>query len=234
MSLASDRRQTEARADSRRWEKMPKMEAMAGANGQFLNEYAVWARVIGTIRSLGRQGPRSTAYVPISGSWGNRKTKPSLVSVVGIDPDNGDNYPSAGDTLTLKFDRKTNKAALARPQPPPPGSKAYVDFFFSFDPSLGESYRCSPTYSSLPPPYTHRWQLPSPTCTPSAITTPSTMTTPCTHTPLAAALQPTPPYTHRLQRSLHGRLDLRDQDLRRWQPGVGGGLAAVRGRGRHR
>ena len=154
MSLASDRRQTEARADSRRWEKMPKMEAMAGANGQFLNEYAVWARVIGTIRSLGRQGPRSTAYVPISGSWGNRKTKPSLVSVVGIDPDNGDNYPSAGDTLTLKFDRKTNKAALARPQPPPPGSKAYVDFFFSFDPSLGESYRCSPTYSSLPPPYT--------------------------------------------------------------------------------
>jgi|TARA_B110001469_G_scaffold120802_1_gene129644 hypothetical protein len=134
---------------------MPKMEAMEGDKGLFRNEYSVWARVVGTIRSLGRQGPQSTARMPITGSWGNRKTKPSLVSVVGLDPDNGDNYPSAGDTLTLKFDRKTNKAALARPPPPTPGSKAYVDFFFSFDPPLGESYRCSPTYSSLPPPCTH-------------------------------------------------------------------------------
>ena len=150
VALASARRQTEDREDGRRWEKMPKMEAMAGANGMFLNEYAVWCRVIGTIRTLGRQGPPSNAYVPISGSWGNRKTKPSLVSVVGVDPDNGDNYPSAGDTLTLKFDRKTNRAALARPQPPPPGSKAYVDFFFSFDPPLGESYRClQPTLQPL-------------------------------------------------------------------------------------
>ena len=174
--MGESTRQIEARPDMRRWEKMPKMEAMAGANGQFLNEYAVWARVIGTVRSLGRQGPRSTAYVPISGSWGNRKTKPSLVSVVGLDPDNGDNYPSAGDTLTLKFDRKTNRAALARPQPPPPGSKAYVDFFFAFDPPLGESYRYSPTYSPLPTIPLH---------TPLAS---------LTYTPLPA------PYTHRLQR----------------------------------
>jgi hypothetical protein len=104
--------------------------------------------------------------MPITGSWGNRKTKPSLVSVVGLDPDNGDNYPSAGDTLTLKFDRKTNKAALARPPPPTPGSKAYVDFFFSFDPPLGESYRCSPTYSSLPPPCTHLFYSGPPSYTP--------------------------------------------------------------------
>ena len=181
--MGESTRQIEARPDMRRWEKMPKMEAMAGANGQFLNEYAVWARVIGTVRSLGRQGPRSTAYVPISGSWGNRKTKPSLVRVVGLDPDNGDNYPSAGDTLTLKFDRKTNRAALARPQPPPPGSKAYVDFFFAFDPPLGESYRCSPTYSPLPTIPLH---------TPLASLT--YIPLPAPYQPLTAARQPTHPY----------------------------------------
>eukprot|EP00908_Phaeocystis_cordata_P015561 Transcript_26716.p1 GENE.Transcript_26716~~Transcript_26716.p1 ORF type:complete len:1344 (+),score=457.27 Transcript_26716:146-4033(+) len=134
-------RQVGNREDGRRWDKMPKMEQMRGGQGLFMSEFSVWVRVVGDVRSLGRQSPRSTSYVPIMGTWGERNPKPSLVSVSGFDYDNADNYPSKGDILTIQFDRGTNRGAQARPKPPAPGTKAYVDFFFEFVPNLGAEYK---------------------------------------------------------------------------------------------
>ena len=48
--------------------------------------------------------------------------------------------PSAGDTLTIVFDRRTSKGRSARPPPPEPRTKAYADFFLEFSPSIGTDY----------------------------------------------------------------------------------------------
>ena len=57
-----------------------------------------------------------------------------------IDPDDGDAVPSAGDTVTVTFDRLTNQGSTAN-NIPTPNTKAFVDFYWIFNPSIGTDYR---------------------------------------------------------------------------------------------
>ena len=86
------------------------------------------------MRSLGRQSPRCNDRVPLTGNFGDRQQMPRLVSISGVDPDNSDSIPSAGDSITIIFDRRTSRGRTARPPPPQENTKAYADFFLSFEP----------------------------------------------------------------------------------------------------
>ncbi|MFC1671673.1 hypothetical protein ACFL01_00920 [Planctomycetota bacterium] len=55
----------------------------------------------------------STSSGVITGDWGSVSPPPNVVSVVADDPDDADEWLSAGDTLTLLFDANTNQPAVA-------------------------------------------------------------------------------------------------------------------------
>ena len=64
----------------------------------------------------------------------------AILKVDIIDPDDGDAVPSAGDTVTVTFDRTTNRGGAAN-NIPDPNTKAFVDFYWNFNPSIGTDYR---------------------------------------------------------------------------------------------
>ena len=109
--------------DGRQWNRMPKAADLLGGNGDYKGESSIWARVIGEVRSLGLQSEKSMGYEPLKGNWGERKRAPALVKVAGFDRKNDNSVPSPGDTLTLTFDRWTNRGANARPGPTRAGAR---------------------------------------------------------------------------------------------------------------
>lgn len=128
--------------NSRVWNRMPRIneESYTGAEFGYTQADSIWVQVLGDVRSVGRQSERCTDRVPLSGDWGERSQRPKILSFVSMDPDNSDNMPSPGDTLTIVFDRRTSKGRTARPPPPEPGTKAYADFYLRFDPIIASDY----------------------------------------------------------------------------------------------
>lgn len=122
------------------WSRMPRITDESYKEDNYQGKDSIWVDVLGDVRSLGLQSPRCADRVPLTGNWGSRVQKPTIVKIYGEDPDNGDQLPSAGDQLTIVFDRKTSKGRSARPPPPEPGTKAYADFFVRFDPVIGTDY----------------------------------------------------------------------------------------------
>ena len=57
---------------------------------------------------------------------------PKLLSAMADDPDQGDYIYSAGDTVTIAFDRSTDRGGGATS-----GNKAFVDRLLRFDPPIG-------------------------------------------------------------------------------------------------
>ena len=126
----------------RLWNRMPVInsDAYMGLDGKYMTRDSIWVRVLGDVRSLGRQSPRCDDRVPLTGDWGERQQAPRVVSYSGTDPDNSDSVPSAGDTIRILFDRKTSRGLTARPPPPQEGTMAYANFFLAFTPSIGDLY----------------------------------------------------------------------------------------------
>lgn len=80
-----------------------------------------------------RIGPQSTAAAILA--LPDTTTRPRLMSVVADDPDESDYVYSSGDTVTLSFDRPTDRAGGARA-----GNKAFVDGLFTFTQALAYDY----------------------------------------------------------------------------------------------
>ena len=133
-------RQVGRDAADRIWTRMPGIDDNSYMANNYMAKDSIWARVIGDVRSLGLQSPPCTDRVPLVGNWGERLTKPTIVKLFGTDPDNGDALPSAGDTLTIVFDRTTSQGRTAQPRPPAPRTKAFADFFLTFTPPIGDEY----------------------------------------------------------------------------------------------
>jgi hypothetical protein len=125
---------------NRIWNRMPILTDESYMVNNYMGVDAVWVEVLGDVRSLGLQSPRCTDRVPLVGTWGSRTQMPIVTQFYGTDPDNSDSIPSAGDTLTIVFDRRTSMGRTARPPPPDPGTKAYADFFMEFVPTIGPQY----------------------------------------------------------------------------------------------
>lgn len=115
---------------NRVWQRMPRITDASymgtGYPPAYMERDSIWVRVLGDVRSLGRQSPRCIDRVPLTGNFGNRQQMPQLVSFHATDPDNSDRVPSLGDTVTIIFDRRTSKGRTARPPPPESGTKAYA------------------------------------------------------------------------------------------------------------
>ena len=124
-------------SQNRIWNRMPRLTDDAYMANNYQGQDSIWVDVPGDVRSIGLQSPRCTDRVPLTGTWGNRNEAPQLLRLFGTDPDNSNSLPTAGDTLTFVFDRRTSKGRTARPPPPDPGTQRYADFFLQFTPPIG-------------------------------------------------------------------------------------------------
>ena len=95
------------------WNRMPRIaeESYTGNDFTYTEADSIWVKVLGDVRSVGRQSPRCQDRAPLRGNWGERQQRPLLVSVVGNDPDNG--------VLALTRSRSVDSAAARRSLPAP-------------------------------------------------------------------------------------------------------------------
>ena len=100
----------------------------------------IWYRVIQIITNQGDELQKYATETVWRALAAEKLPHRTLVKVAGFDRKNDNSVPSPGDTLTLTFDRWTNRGANARPGPPRAGSKEYADFFFVFTPGIGADY----------------------------------------------------------------------------------------------
>ena len=91
--------------------------------------------------------------IVLTGNFGTL-APPRLISFVADDPDDLDDIYSAGDTLTLGLDMRTDALTIGVGswglEHPAHGDRAYVDNLFSFSLSLGADYSPSPSHNLDP------------------------------------------------------------------------------------
>ena len=90
----------------------------------------------GVVRNSYGNAPASSGTAVLSGSFGSFAA-PSITSVVLEDVDNADTVYGEGDTITITFDRATDRGG---PSAATKGAEAFVDALFQFSAALGARY----------------------------------------------------------------------------------------------